>query len=159
MHQASYLCALPDVGERYAQPQNPSLSFDIQVSTPGQYTVWARGMAPDLAGDSVHISLNGNHQARLTGFEVQTWSWAKLDIAGGDVAVDLVSGQQTLSLSMAEDGTRIDRLYLTNDGTVPTGQGPAASVYQTSTVTTQETISQTVVYDYDGLYLSTTIRY
>jgi len=146
----SYVRALPDLGELIDPNQlagSPSLDFKINVSTGDNYTVWVRGMAPDSAGDSLHIAVDGQHQGALSGFAVQEWSWAKLNMSGGDTAATLSNGVHDLNLHMREDGLRIDKILLTNNPAAqPSGSGP------TESNSTGSQGTHMIVYTYDNLY-------
>ena len=123
---------------------NPSLGYKININQADTYTVWVRGMAPDPSGDSLHVSVDGTHIGALSGFGMQEWTWAKLNMSGGDVAASL-NGLHDLDLHMREDGLRVDKIVLTS-GQAPTGTGPAES--PTTTVATNETRT-TISYTYD----------
>ena len=159
MSGSDYLRVVPDIGERYGPaelPDSPSVNFNIDITNSGDYTLWVRGMAPDLGGDSIHVSLDGTHQAELTGFQSGEWTWAKLNLAdGSDVSLTLSAGLHSLNLHMREDGTRIDKI-IANDGTEPTGLGPPES---STTNGGGGSINQTVTYVYDGLYRHTSATY
>ena len=143
----SYVRALPDIGQQVGPVQlsnNPSLSYKLQVSQADTYTVWVRGMAPDPDGDSLHVLVDGNHIGALFKMQVRQWSWAQLDMSGGDVPASL-NGLHDLDLHMREDGLRVDKVVLTS-GQAPTGTGPAES--PTTTVSTDQART-TISYTYD----------
>ncbi len=153
-----YIRVLPDAGQKFEETDlvaAPQQSFAIYATNPATYTVWIRGMAPDAAGDSVHIMLNGQPEAEfLTGFNDE-WSWSSTSLDNSPMILDLSSsGSYTLSLAMREDGLRIDRLLLVTDTNfIPNGTGPAASPLQTISNTIPATTTTTVIsYQYDDLY-------
>ncbi len=155
---SSYMQSLPDNGTVAApgDPASPVLTFPIFITTPTTYRVWARGLAADDAGDSLHITLEDNNAdtaTNMTGFSDSAWSWESETISATQATLPLTeSGLYTLTVSMSEDGFQLDRLWLISDTlTTPSGSGPAASVMQTQTVTLQPVIQQTVTYAYDGL--------
>ena len=155
-----YLRAMPDVGQLYDVAQlshSPEVTFQAQIGTPGSYTVWARGMAPNAAGDSLHIGLNGSaNPSPLTGFLPHEWSWSKLEMNGSDATLELNSGTQTLNVWLREDGLRLDRLLLATDETyIPAGIGPAESELQAADALSEHT----VIYGYDPLYRLTDATY
>lgn len=129
---AGYLSALPDLDLRYEMPVtetfSPRLDYTINFTTPGIYTVWLRGYAPNSAGDSVYVSLNEQPAAPLTGFAPREWDWAATEtgIPGETLTITISEpGIHTLHLWQREDGLRIDRMLLTTDESyIPTGSGP-----------------------------------
>jgi hypothetical protein len=155
---SSYLRTLPDSGA-LANPGDegiPEVTFPVYITTPTIYRVWARGLAPDAAGDSLHITLENSSAdtaTNMTGFTNSGWSWASETLAASEAILPLTaSGLYTLTVSMREDGFRLDRLWLISDTlTIPSGNVPTASVMQTQTMTLQPVIEQTVSYTYDGL--------
>lgn len=162
-----YARALPDVGQRReadATDAAPRLSFPIHVTNPDDYTVWVRGMAPDAAGDSLHVGINGqpvDTATSLTGFG-REWGWSRLTMSDTLASLPLSdSSPYTLDLWMREDGLRLDRVLLVSDTmTTPTGLGPAGSPFQVITITTPPALSTHVIdYDYDDLYRLTAADY
>ena len=160
----AYLRALPDIGQQYdatATADSPGLNFTVQIDNPGTYTVWARGMAPDAGGDSLHIGLNDNTPttaANLTVFAPNEWTWSRLTMSNTNATVDLnSSGTYTLNVWMREDGLRLDKLMLVTDtATIPTGQGPLESP---TTTALPNLTSHTIQYVYDPLYRLTNATY
>ncbi|HSM57843.1 MAG TPA: RHS repeat-associated core domain-containing protein [Candidatus Sulfomarinibacteraceae bacterium] len=162
-----YRRALPDIGARYEETEtanSPSLSWPIYNETGGTYSVWVRGMAPDAAGDSLHVGVDGqapSTAADLTGF-TDEWGWSKVTMAGGDASVDLTTtGEHTLEAYMREDGLRVDRMLLVTDTNyIPSGLGPVESPFQTITETIPGGLGTTnIAYSYDALYRLTNAVY
>ncbi|MCP4420683.1 MAG: hypothetical protein GY805_29090, partial [Chloroflexi bacterium] len=152
----AYLRALPDIGQQYeanGSTDSPSLNFTVQIDNPGSYTVWARGMAADAAGDSLHVGVdNGTPTtaASLTGFVPNEWGWSRLTMSNTNATVDLnSSGTYSLNVWMGEDGLRLDKLMLVTDTvTIPTGQG---SLESSTTNALPNLGSHTIQNDYDPL--------
>jgi RHS repeat-associated protein len=157
----AYLQSSSDLDPLYQTNQlnsSPRAEYQVNVTTPGTYTVWLRGYPPNAAGDSVYIGL-GSQTVSVTGFDPGSWSWASQRTDTGAAATLTVqsSGFYTVSLWLREDGLRVDRLLLTTDTTyIPTGFGPAESA-QPSALTT--TLTRTIVYTYDNLYRLTNATY
>jgi hypothetical protein len=132
---AGYAAALPDtdllLGADYATTSS-ELSYTINFTTPGTYTVWLRGYAPNGAGDSLYIALDNEPAAIVTDFAPRIWAWGNKDNAGLPVTIEVSeAGVHTLHLWQREDGFRLDRIMLTTDnGYNPTGDGPSESPIQ-----------------------------
>ncbi|MCQ3979337.1 MAG: hypothetical protein DPW09_38445 [Anaerolineae bacterium] len=128
----SYLQPLPDVDTLYSTEtltDSPRAEYPINFTTPGTYTVWARGYPTNAAGDSLHVGLSGQ-VVEVSGFVPGKWEWANERMANGESANLIVSapGPYTLTVWMREDGLRLDRILLITDTAyIPTGFGPAES--------------------------------
>jgi RHS repeat-associated protein len=129
--------------------------------SPGACTVWAHGYAPNAAGDSAYVSLNGE-VADVTGFAPGAWTWQSRTT--GDQTATLrvaAGGVYTVGLWMREDGLRVDRILLTTDTAyLPAGFGPAETARQAEgTPGTPFTVGRTIAYGYDDLYRLTGADY
>jgi YD repeat-containing protein len=112
----AYLHASPDLDALYqtsAITAAPTVTYAVSFSSPGTYAVWLRGYAPNAAGDSAYVGLDGQVVA-ISGFAPRQWSWASKNTAGGQATLTVEeAGVYTLRLSMREDGLLLDRLLLT----------------------------------------------
>jgi len=132
---SGYLTASPDVDLRFGESYtttSPALAVTFQVNLTGTYYLWLRGYAPNAAGDSLYVGLDGpplSGDNRLTGFAPGAWSWDNKTMSGGRVVLEIDEpGLHTLYLWMREDGLRLDRALLTSDKTyIPVGNGPTES--------------------------------
>ncbi len=125
------------VGDRYVvtppAPDNNGtwangceLSYEINFTTGGTYTLWHRRFAADSGTNSVWVGLDGvqigntnNNNADPMG----VWVWLKLD---GTVTV--TPGKHVFQLRRREGGYISDRILMTTNGAyTPTGDGPAES--------------------------------
>ncbi len=115
---------------------SPRLDYLVNFDRTGIHYVWAYGVGPTGASDSVHVGLDGAEtatSARISGFTIgNTASWANLQmpIPPGTVAViDVPStGVHAINIWMREAGFVVDKLVLTsNAGYTPTGLGPPES--------------------------------
>ena len=98
----------------------------------------------------------------MSGFAPTDWTWANLQTDGNRASFTITSsGVYTLSLSMREDGLRLDRILLTTDTTyLPTTFGPAESSQQSSQPSGQLIIlARTISYGYDDVYRLTAASY
>jgi YD repeat-containing protein len=182
----SYLQALPDIDLPVVVPTRaitaaPAAGYPIQFITPstlplvagqapGTYTVWTRTNAPNAAGDSLYVGLDGpfgstqdKQLVGVTGVEPGQWAWANERLPAGQAATLSIEtgGLYTLTASMREDGLRLDRLVLTTDTTpsVPTGEGPLETTRQLTAATTTTALTRTIVYTYDKLSRLTAVDY
>ena len=158
----AYIRALPDIDLLVSTSTltDPSATYPIQFTNPGTYTVWSRANAPNAAGDSLYVDLNGQ-LVTVTGSGPGEWDWANLKLDSTPATMTITAtGLYTLTAFMREDGLRLDRMLLTTDTTfVPTGEGPVESARQTEVSTETTTITRTIVYTYDNLYRLTEADY
>jgi hypothetical protein len=131
-----YMEALPDIdinNNTGYDTLSPELQYAVRFADPGTYYVWVRAQAPNDAGDSVHVGIDGtivDTADRISGFPaggVFAWSNATMDNAPATLTVP-AAGAHTINLWMREDGIRVDKILLTTDASyTPTGAGPAES--------------------------------
>ena len=105
--------------------------YDFNISTAGQYKVFARIQAPSSNDDSYWVRVNGGSWIKWNSIQSSTsWTWDQVhDNANGNAPVlfNMVSGINTLELAGREDGTLVDKLYITLTGSAPTGIGALAT--------------------------------
>lgn len=98
-----------------------SLAFNVTGS--GEYTVWIRSRAPSADDDSYWIKMdNGSWTMwnQIDGGTAYKWDNAP---NGANATYPLDSGSHLLTIAYREDGIAMDKIYITNTGTVPTGFG------------------------------------
>jgi hypothetical protein len=111
---------------------SPELRYNVNFTTPGTYYVWARMWGETIDTNSIHIGLDGaaNTTAdKITIDTIKTWTWTRntMDNAPATITV-ATAGVHTINVWMREDGTRVDRLYLTTSSSdTPADAGPAES--------------------------------
>jgi hypothetical protein len=149
---------LPDTDTFYptdAITGSPQVECPVNFITSGAYTVWARSYADNADADVVNVSV-GSDVTAVTGFAPEKWAWA----AGFEELVIETGGVHTLTVAMAEDGFRLDRLLLTTDTTyIPASFGPAETERQPPGSDQAALIDHTIVYTYDHLYRLTQANY
>ncbi len=132
------LQALPDAGTSSNFATAPSMTWWLNVTTPGTREIWLRTAGPDTNGDTIFASLDGSQINFLTYVGIGpslplTWTNRTADrsvvtftVAPADV------GLHAFTLWMREDGLVLERASLQVPGQpVPTGDGPALSVPET----------------------------
>ncbi|OQY45667.1 MAG: hypothetical protein B6242_09790 [Anaerolineaceae bacterium 4572_78] len=108
----SYLQVLPDRGTFYSNEVKSNstiamVEYPIYFNTPGIYAVWLNGMASSAESDSVYVELDDQIEP-VSQFPLHRWGWNN-----DPVLLEVKEkGEHTLTISMREDGLRIDRLYL-----------------------------------------------
>jgi len=98
----------------YAEPGVGSLSFDIQVSTSGEYYVWTRAMGLGWNNKSFFVSIDGGEPVVDSIPQIDgQWDWVWQQFDGGPIALE--AGMHTLCFAGREAGARLDYVVLTND--------------------------------------------
>ncbi len=118
---AAAMEVLPNSGANtQLQTSGPQLRYAINFSTAGDYYVYVRGYAPASAGnnDSIHVGLDGSavttHSGRgLTSFRDSGFTWQNRHSNSATRITIPAPGVYTFDLWMREDGTVIDRIWLT----------------------------------------------
>jgi len=98
----------------YDAPGVGNLSFDIQVSVPGEYYVWTRAMGLGWNNQSFFVSVDGGAPSvdRIPQIDGQwDWIWQQFD----ENPISLDTGMHTLGFAGREANARLDYVVLTND--------------------------------------------
>jgi hypothetical protein len=131
------MAALSDSGQSFQTANAPStapeLRFRVGFPAAGTYRVSLRGNAPNTAGNSVHVGLNGaltTSSDAISFGGYGTWGWAANSDGGPKPARITVpsAGVHTVNVWDREDGMVLDRVVIAPLGAAtPTGTGPAES--------------------------------
>ncbi len=87
---------------------SPKLGYVVNFSNAGRYYVWALIRANGANADSVHVGLD--HAYKFTQTSIvnnNTWRWNRLG------SLEVAAGMHELNFWGREDGTIIDRIYVT----------------------------------------------
>ncbi len=100
--------------------------YTFVVPVTGTYLIWGRVISNNGEDDSFFVSVD-NSASLLWDTErggTETWVWDRISNRGGaDPALfTLNAGTHTLRIAQREDGTKLDKLLITDDlGFIPTG--------------------------------------
>lgn len=103
------------------------VEYDFTVNESGNYRVWGRVIAPSGNSDSFWVMMDDGSWIRWN--EIQSssnWVWDEVhDSDNGNQVVNffLSAGSHTLKIAYREDGTKLDKLIITGEDTVPQGKG------------------------------------
>jgi hypothetical protein len=118
--------------------------YNFEVAESGEYVIWGRVISNSSDEDSFFVSMDGGayvewHTAQ-GGEEV--WVWDQVRNGAGNpepVIFYLEAGQHSLVIKQREDGTKLDKILITNDlAYIPEGLGNVAPVAFDTTITTTE---------------------
>ena len=107
-------------------------TYTVDVSESGEYHLYLRMNAPDYGKNSVWMRVDNGKWIKMWQavgggkLETQGFEWRKVNDNGRDVSVRLAKGKHTIILANRESGTKIDKMYLSQSGRVPTGAGEIA---------------------------------
>jgi hypothetical protein len=101
---------------------NGHITYTFDVSEGGNYMLWARVICPSYNDDSFWIRMDYGSWIMWNNIPyARAWAWASLGQPFG-----LSAGNHTLTVAYREDGTQLDKLYITHSGAIPSGYGDDA---------------------------------
>lgn len=108
-------------------PANPigSAVYTINAASSGPYKAWVRIMAPDTTNNSLYLTSGTTCNAVLgdtTNIPAKTWTWVNSNPTA-TVSVNLISGNNTVTVYGRENGVLLDKILFINTTCVPTGNG------------------------------------
>ena len=101
---------------------NGHITYNFNIGSGGNYTLWARVIAPNANDDSFWVRMDGGGWTNWNGIAPGTTSWTWDDVTN----YNLSSGNHTLTIAYREDGAQLDKLYLSGSGS-PSGSGGSSS--------------------------------
>jgi hypothetical protein len=114
-----------------------SVSFSVEAPQSGAYKIFLRSIAVGGGDDSYWVRANNDAWVRFNKVNVpgyssafqwdQVGNWNTGDADASPVTFNLVSGSNTIDIERREDGVILDKIYVTLTGSLPSGQGQAAS--------------------------------
>ncbi|MGD8240212.1 MAG: hypothetical protein PVH68_16780, partial [Armatimonadota bacterium] len=97
-----------------------SVTWRLKVAEAGQYYLWGRVQAPTPDDDSFHVRVFSETAEPVGQAEWHTgvhleWEWTRVNLNRSvePTPIALPQGEVRLQLSVREDGTKIDRLFIT----------------------------------------------
>ncbi|WP_218127111.1 malectin domain-containing carbohydrate-binding protein [Catalinimonas alkaloidigena] len=97
------------------------LTFNFQVSEAKEYNFFIRVKAPRSSSNSFYARLNGGRWTLLNLSTNANFVWRSVGSAG------LNAGNNTLEIAYREDGTLLDKIYITASNQTPSGYGEGAT--------------------------------
>ncbi len=107
-----------------AAPENIA-SFDFEVTQAGTYHLFARVKAPTIEDNSFWIRIDGGSWIKwsIDALTYDAFDWRAVRNSPFTFGT---AGMHTIDVAYREDGTLLDKFYLSTSGTTPTGVGQAA---------------------------------
>lgn len=105
------------------------ISFDAQLTNGGTYYLFLRTLSPTSGNNSVWVRVNGGtwHASALAVGSSYVWNQMNTgNNTGNTISVTLSAGSNTIDIAYRESGCQIDKLYLSQTATPPSGSGGSA---------------------------------
>jgi len=95
---------------------NAKVNYKLKVETSGTYKIWLRSYGANDTSDSFYVQTDGGSK-EAKAFIAGDWRWVK-------VSRYLSAGEHTLTISLREDGAKLDKILITSDSSfTPYGLG------------------------------------
>jgi hypothetical protein len=102
-----------------------SAMFTFEIPEPGHYLLWGRTLSNERTSDSFFVTVGG-HESMVWHTKPgaqKNWTWdvfalrdeSSTNYAEAPMALLLEAGVHTLKITQREDGTKLDRLLITNN--------------------------------------------
>ncbi len=105
------------------------ISFTFDVTEAGNYKIWGRVYATSANDDSFWVRMDGGTWIKWNNINKNSWLWDDVhnsDAGSAPVNFNLSIGTHTFDIAFREIGAKIDKLYVSNSGTTPSGVGGSA---------------------------------
>ncbi|MEJ2157364.1 MAG: hypothetical protein P8X96_18700 [Desulfobacteraceae bacterium] len=116
----------PEGSGKFYKPSDDGgrAEYRFDVPSEGDYVVWGRVFATDGGSDSFYVSVDGSDQLawHTKQSESDRWTWDVVSLrrasddrnASNPLVYHLEAGLHTITFEQREDGTRLDRILVTN---------------------------------------------
>lgn len=128
------------------------------VSTTGTYKIWSRIQSPDNNPNSYYLRFDDSTCFKVGGASItpNSWTWVNYEdgTTGTPITIDLNAGNHKIEFVGNQANVKLDRVILTTDSCVPTGNGdncvtidqaPQVSVVQPNPSTVSGTVGIAVL--------------
>ena len=105
-------------------PRKGEATYTIHINTSGDYVIWGTTLASTGGNNSFFVQLDESFEALWTINLSDNWQWDAVNHWGNGsefnpeidpVVFTLAAGDHTLRIKQREDGTKLDRLLITNN--------------------------------------------
>ncbi len=98
-----------------------AVTIPFSIDSTGNYSVYARLNCPGYDDDSFWLKIDDGEYLMCNGLVTSGWQWVKLS------DYELTVGEHTMFICYREDGTRLDKICVSNSSEVPEGMGDEAN--------------------------------
>ncbi len=109
------------------------LSYEVELKASGVHHLYLRLDAPDPSSNSIWVQVDEGEWFLFwkgaDGKQLLTddFTWFEVRNDNKAITFNLDAGHHTIRLANRESGTKVDKLLMTTDATLPTGVGPEAA--------------------------------
>ncbi|MEN9580828.1 MAG: hypothetical protein RJA70_3837 [Pseudomonadota bacterium] len=127
-----FLEVTPGNNSAGSAPNNGRATYSFTATSAGTFRLWGRTITPSVSDDSFWVQVDNGTWAKWNLIpRATTWAWDDVhhDNNGSltQLTFALTAGAHTIKVAYREDGTKLDRLMITNDlAFVPSGAGPGS---------------------------------
>lgn len=117
-----YIYVQDNTGNSY-QPGKGVASFPVNINKAGQYVLWGRVSAAENS-DSFFVQIDNGLNYFWSLEKGSAWHWDQVNDQTSRVdplKFTLSAGAHTIKIKLREDGSKIDRIFLTNDLSLTAG--------------------------------------
>ena len=103
------------------------LTFVAEIDVAGDYELFGRVLGLTGTSNSFWVRVNNGAWIRWDDLFAGSWVWFPVydsDIGTAPVSYTLPVGTTRIDIALREEGSQLDKLFLTLDGSIPSGLGP-----------------------------------
>jgi hypothetical protein len=118
----NYVTALPG-NENLSTPPTDDASIihiNFSVSADTTYYIYGRFNNPDMNANSFWVKVDNGNFVLYENLTTSGWEWMEL------TSLDLIAGSHVISIGIAENGAKLDKLVIKNSHITPVGLGEEA---------------------------------
>ena len=124
---------LPNKGLNYRTPPTEAkfiANYDFYIKNSGSHSVYFRYQSSTAEDDSFWVRIDNGNWIQFNNLKKKSnFLWEELhDSQNSDriVKLELEKGKHTIEVGIREDGTKLDKIFITSTNTVPSGFGDNA---------------------------------
>jgi hypothetical protein len=109
---------VPNGEGRNSKPENDAgtIVFTFDIPAAGDYAFWGRVLAKNGRDNSFFVAVDNGDFAAWHVKKSTSWIWDSLKHgSSSDLVMYLEAGRHTLTIKQREDGTKLDKILITND--------------------------------------------
>ncbi|WP_127533227.1 fibronectin type III domain-containing protein [Paenibacillus kobensis] len=97
------------------------IAYNITVTNGGSFYIHLLSSGADTSSDSLNVAIDSGTDKQVTTTSNGNWAWKK-----PSSSISIPAGTHTLYIKVREDGTKVDKIYLSKSSMSPIGLGETA---------------------------------
>ena len=159
----AYITVPQGSGDNFISGEGAEAEYTVNISQEGEYQLWGRVIAPGSADNSFFVEIDDNGAIPWWVEVGSSWSWNQVSDhdTGEDPAIFyLTKGIHTIKIRQREDGTKLDKLILTNDlNYIPDSFEPYVTVIEPQSLYLQTYLDLSVMAIADNIQIGWGVRF